>query len=196
MAHPRLLLRTALALLPALASGFPRTEHTLRERAAAVGPVTSGLPAGWKYGACYVDNAHGRIFALELPDNSGLTIQSCITSCAAQGFTVAGAEFGVQCFCGKELINGAVTAPVSDCNMACGGSATEACGGPNRLSVYSNGPITVLPIPTVQTTGLPGQWQYAGCLEEPAPNRVFPYQIINTNNNSATACLAQCSKFG
>ncbi|KIP07203.1 hypothetical protein PHLGIDRAFT_118353, partial [Phlebiopsis gigantea 11061_1 CR5-6] len=42
-------------------------------------------------------------------------------------------------------------------------------------------------VPTVQTTGLPGQWQYVGCLEEPAPNRVFPYQIINTNNNSATA---------
>ena len=30
----------------------------------------------------------------------------------------------VQCFCGNELVNGAVTAPDSDCDMACGGSAT------------------------------------------------------------------------
>ena len=42
---------------------------------------------------------------------------------------------------------------------------SEACGGPNRLSVYSNGPVTALPVPTVQTTGLPGNWQYVGCLE-------------------------------
>lgn len=26
--------------------------------------------------------------------------------------------------------------------------------------------------------------------------RVFPYQIINTNNNSAEACLNQCGAFG
>ncbi|KIP01604.1 hypothetical protein PHLGIDRAFT_38239 [Phlebiopsis gigantea 11061_1 CR5-6] len=171
-----------------------------------IGPVTSGLPAGWTCSAglaartgslgAHRDNAFGRVFTLELPDNSGLTIESCIASCAAQGFSVAGAEFAVQCFCGNELVNGAVTAPDSDCNQACGGSATEACGGPNRLSVYSTGTITALPVPTVQTTGLPGAWQYVGCLEEPGADRTFPYQIINTNNNTAEACLAQCSNFG
>lgn len=43
------------------------------------------------------DNAHGRVFQTELPDNQALTIESCITSCASQNFTLAGAEFGVQC---------------------------------------------------------------------------------------------------
>ncbi|EKM51419.1 uncharacterized protein PHACADRAFT_263533 [Phanerochaete carnosa HHB-10118-sp] len=173
-----------------------RDEDYLSKRA-SVGPVTSGLPSGWKYGACYVDNANGRVFAEEDPDNSALTVESCISSCTSQGFSVAGMEYSVQCFCGNELINGAVTAPDSDCNMACGGSATEACGGPNRLSVYSTGTITTLPVPTTQTTGLPGNWQYVGCIEEGANgNRVFPYQIINTNNNSAEACLNQCGAFG
>ena len=41
---------------------------------------------------------------------------------------------------------------------------SEACGGPNRLSVYSSGPITVIPVPTPQTTNLPGSWVYKGCL--------------------------------
>jgi hypothetical protein len=41
---------------------------------------------------------------------------------------------------------------------------SEACGGPNRLSVYtSTGSVTALPVPTVQTTGLPGNWQYSKC---------------------------------
>lgn len=30
----------------------------------------------------------------------------------------------VQCFCGNDLINGAVPASDSDCNMGCGGNAT------------------------------------------------------------------------
>jgi hypothetical protein len=42
---------------------------------------------------------------------------------------------------------------------------SEACGGPNRLSVYgSTSPVTVFAVPTVQTTNLPGKWQYSRCL--------------------------------
>jgi hypothetical protein len=43
------------------------------------------------------DNANGRVFQTELPDNQALTIESCIASCASQDFTLAGAEYGVQC---------------------------------------------------------------------------------------------------
>lgn len=78
-------------------------------------PKLVGLPTGWSYNACWVyvlpcfrqdacsnrkrlrDNAHGRVFQTELPDNQALTIESCIASCASQDFTLAGAEFGVQC---------------------------------------------------------------------------------------------------
>ena len=28
------------------------------------------------------------------------------------------------------------------------------------------------------------------------PDRIFPYQIINTNNNAVEACLNQCAAFG
>ena len=42
---------------------------------------------------------------------------------------------------------------------------SEACGGPNRLSVYTNSSsVTVYPVPTPQTTNLPGNWQYSRCL--------------------------------
>ncbi|KAI0246520.1 copper radical oxidase [Lactifluus subvellereus] len=49
---------------------------------------------------------------------------------------------------------------------------------------------------TVQTTNLPGNWKYSRCLAEPGAVRVFPYQIILANNNTAQNCLSQCSAFG
>ncbi|KAF8259546.1 copper radical oxidase [Lactarius quietus] len=161
--------------------------------------VPTDLPTGWKYGGCWEDNVNGgRVFQNQNPDNQALTIESCVQSCASQGFTLAGAEFSVQCFCGDNLVEGSVIAPNTDCSMPCGGNAAESCGGPNRLSVYtSTGNVTALPVPTVQTTNLPGSWQYSQCFAEPPGGRVFPlYQIDLVNNNSATNCLSLCAEFG
>ncbi|KAF8263422.1 copper radical oxidase [Lactarius quietus] len=185
-------------------SGSTTTTTTTSTTSTTTGPtstpsnVPTDLPKGWKYGGCWVDNAHGRVFQNQNPDNQALTIESCVQSCASQSFTLAGAEYGVQCFCGDELVEGAVLAPNTDCSMACGGNAAESCGGPNRLSVYtSTGNVTAQPVPTVQTTGLPGSWQYSQCFAEPPGARVFPlYQINLINNNSATNCLSLCSEFG
>ncbi|KAI0033597.1 hypothetical protein K488DRAFT_84794 [Vararia minispora EC-137] len=164
---------------------------------APVFPVLLGLPTGWSYNACWVDNANGRILGTELPDNQNLTVDSCIESCIGQNFTLAGLEFQSQCFCGNTLINGAALTAEGDCDMGCTGNATEACGGPNRVSVYTaTGNVTALPVPVTQNTSLPGQFKYTGCLAEPGANRVFPYQIILTNNNTAENCLTQCSTFG
>ena len=43
------------------------------------------------------DNAFGRIMMTQLPDNQNVTVQSCIASCDAQNFTLAGLEYSVQC---------------------------------------------------------------------------------------------------
>jgi WSC domain len=102
----------------------------------------------------------------EQPDNSALTIESCIATCTNLGYQVAGLEYADQCFCDDELRNGAVLAASdSTCSMACSGSSAEVCGGPNLVSVYSSGNFTAYPVPTIQKTGLPGQWQYQGCLQ-------------------------------
>ncbi|KAF7437573.1 hypothetical protein PC9H_004415 [Pleurotus ostreatus] len=166
-------------------------------RAAAVSPVTAGLPGSWHYGGCFVDNAHGRIFSFAAPADPNLTVEGCINVCSGMGMTVAGMEFSQECYCGNTLINGATQGDEASCNMACGGNPTEACGGPNRLSVYtSGGNVPILPIPVVKDTGLPGQWRSVGCLQEPGAQRVFPYQIIMQNNLTVDACLNQCAAFG
>ena len=75
---------------------------------------------------------------------------------------------------------------------------SEACGGPNLVSVYNTGTVLqVLPVPTPMTTNLPGDWSYAGCLREPTNGqRMFRYENEWPTNNSALACMNQCATFG
>ncbi|KAF8242298.1 hypothetical protein K440DRAFT_591049 [Wilcoxina mikolae CBS 423.85] len=164
---------------------------------ASASATASGLPTGWAYSGCYVDGTNGRILATQQPDNAALTIESCINTCVGLGYTVAGMEYSTQCFCDKFLRNGGTLASSNtECGMACGGNSAEICGGPNRMSVYANGTLQVYQPPRAQNTSLPGNWTYQGCLMDDAVARTFPYQIILTNNNTATNCLTQCSTFG
>ncbi|KAJ7244340.1 glyoxal oxidase N-terminus-domain-containing protein [Mycena rebaudengoi] len=159
---------------------------------------TTNLPTPWSYVGCFVDNAHGRILLnQQVPENTKLTIESCVGLCRANNFTIAAAEFSVQCFCGNQLIAGATAAPESDCNMGCGGNTTEACGAGNRMSVYSTTKNpTILPVPVPQNSNIPGSWSYQGCLIEAVGSRAIPWQNIYPTNNSATTCLGQCAAFG
>ncbi|KAJ7280578.1 hypothetical protein C8J57DRAFT_1711667 [Mycena rebaudengoi] len=157
--------------------------------------IATDLPDPWAYVGCYVDNAHGRILANEQPDNTNLTMELCVDICAAQNFTIAAGEFSRQCFCGDELVNGAEPADESDCNTACAGNSTQACGAGDRLSVYSTTPnITIFPVPVPQNTS--GFWDYQGCLEDAPNGPLFPWEIENLHNNSVDACLSQCATFG
>ena len=60
-----------------------------------------------------------------------------VYSCAANGWTMAGTEYGGQCFCGNQLV-GSSKADEAKCNMPCDGNAGQTCGGSMVLSVWSS----------------------------------------------------------
>lgn len=97
-------------------------------------PVPTGIPSGWVTAGCWIDEMYGRIVQYQQPDNPSMTVESCVNTCASGNYTVAGVEFGVQCFCGYEIINAGSIAPnQGDCSQACGGSSGEICGiAPSR----------------------------------------------------------------
>lgn len=163
-----------------------------------VKPTATGLPEGWEYRGCWIDNADGRIFTHEEADNADMTIESCVDLCIGLGYTVAGMEWSVQCFCDDFVRNGGKKTDESACNMACGGDSAELCGAGDILSVYSNDTLTVYQPPVAQTEDLPGKWKYVGCLSDDstAAVRTLPNQLILANNNSAATCLGQCALFG
>lgn len=52
-----------------------------------------GISVDWSYKGCYIDGVKGRIFATQQPDLSILTVESCISTCAGLGYSVAGMEY-------------------------------------------------------------------------------------------------------
>jgi hypothetical protein len=58
----------------------------------------TGLPSGWKYGGCYIDNAKGRIMLNQQNDNNQLTVESCVQTCSGIGYKIAGMEYAQQWF--------------------------------------------------------------------------------------------------
>jgi hypothetical protein len=170
-------------------------------------PTTTGIPAGWTYQGCYIDGVNGRILNDQLPDNQALTVQSCIAGCATAGYTIAGMEYSVQCFCSNVIYNsGALSPNQGDCNMACGGNPAEDCGAGNRLSLYSIGTPRIYQPPGPQKSGLPANWAYQGCLQDNILSSngnpqvtltTFPYMVwTNETGNTPVACIEQCQAFG
>jgi hypothetical protein len=162
--------------------------------------------SGWVYQGCWVDGLNGRDLNFQQPDSQTNTVESCIAACKALGYTIAGMEWSQQCFCDNFLYNGAaLAANQADCNMPCSGNAAEICGAGNRLSLYSSGgaPKVYQP-PAIQTTGLPANWVYKGCLQDNIPSKedaneilsTFPYMVWNNASNTPNACIEQCQAFG
>ena len=51
------------------------------------------------------------------------------------GYSVAGVQFGYQCFCGSSYAH-AERRPEEHCNMRCLGDRSKMCGGGNLMNVY------------------------------------------------------------
>lgn len=158
--------------------------------------VPTGLPTGWDVYGCWVDGVNGRILNKQLPDDPNLTLESCATACSAAGYTIAGAEYSRQCFCGNQIVNGGVKAQsATECNTPCGGNSQEFCGGGGRMSIMSMGEPQVVSPPGV----IPniGNWSYHGCVQDNVnQQRTFIWQNFMETNMTPKMCLDLCGKYG
>ena len=101
---------------------------------------------------CYTEGVNERALTGSGTAGPDMTVQSCVAYCLAAGFKYAGIEYSTECFCGASIAITAKSAPVSECNMLCGGDKYAYCGGPNRLNVYGNLNGTVTSVPPTSTT--------------------------------------------
>ena len=91
---------------------------------------------GYTASGC-IQEVSGRALTGLRVDDEKMTLEICIASCAAVGFRYAGVEYGVECYCGSTLVNGASTTLTSgQCYMNCPGNAAQKCGGPNAIQLF------------------------------------------------------------
>jgi hypothetical protein len=149
------------------------------------------VPVSSLYQGCYSDVVSSRSLRAQLYTGPSNSLESCYNGCTQAGFSIAGAEYGQECWCGDQFDNSASLRADSECNMACTGNPGETCGGSNRLSVYSNGTITVPPTPSYNYT-------YAGCYSDAVNSRTLStqYKGVAASSNTVESCIAGCASAG
>jgi hypothetical protein len=145
-------------------------------------PVTSiPLPSAWATLGCYTDNVGARTLSHNLNIPS-LTADKCVSGCASAGYTIAGVEYGNECYCGTAVQNGQGQAPdgSTGCNMGCSGNEGEMCGGANRLNVYAAGPA----------------WVSLGCYSDQVYKRTLTTVGSYDGGLTIEKCQASCKAAG
>ena len=87
----------------------------------------------------YRDSLSSRVLPFcntDIPHDT-LTVPACIDKCASLGYTSAGVEYGQECYCGNVNYPIGQSLPMSNCDMACLGDATQICGGHLTLLAYT-----------------------------------------------------------
>ena len=92
------------------------------------------------YTGCHSDSISARVLTGITLANLGphnVTSTACAAYCDVRGYSIAGTEWGGQCFCGDALGSGSAKIDETSCAMPCEGDASEICGGGLALSVFT-----------------------------------------------------------
>ncbi|CAO1634803.1 unnamed protein product [Sympodiomycopsis kandeliae] len=165
----------------------------------ATTPTSSSMPKSLTptdpaYQGCYQEPTGGRALPNSVTVKGGNTISGCRAACSAAGFSVAGAEYGAECWCNNGLGSGSKKVSDDFCSMPCAGKADETCGGPSLLSVYSTDAVKTLPATSIPTTV--GTSAYQGCYLEASGARLLDGASFANKSTTPGVCAAFCSAKG
>ncbi|ODN97968.1 hypothetical protein I350_07605 [Cryptococcus amylolentus CBS 6273] len=81
-----------------------------------------------------VQEVTGRLLANSSYTSSNMTVDACVGFCSDQGLSIAGVEYGEECYCSSALTSSPLLS--TQCNMACAGDDSENCGGADAIELY------------------------------------------------------------
>ncbi|KAB5591986.1 fungistatic metabolite [Ceratobasidium theobromae] len=156
--------------------------------------ATPVLPQGWAYKYC-AREADGRTLTGYSFTSNSMTVDLCVSTCVSHGFSIAGVEFGSECYCGNSFVGqssgGGTVAPESECNMPCAGDSSQICGAGWRLSAY--GSTTTTPGAPV----LPAGWSATSkCITEPSTGRALVGNSFISQGMTLDMCIDVCDQTG
>ncbi|KAJ7721547.1 glycoside hydrolase superfamily [Mycena maculata] len=167
--------------------------------------LTTVATSGWTLTqACAVDTS-SRVLQGYSVTTSSLTPALCQSTCASQGFTIAGVEYGSQCYCGNSLVGGTPTsASTSDCNTPCAGDPSSLCGGSWRIQVYTaptaTTTATTTSVTTTAATSAPAStstgWVLSNACAVDTSARVLQGYSVTTSSLTPALCQSTCASQG
>ncbi|KAL3425584.1 wsc domain-containing protein [Phlyctema vagabunda] len=141
------------------------------------------------YSGCYTDPAGTEgalLYRWSAAPTQNMTVMQCTAFCKGNDYRYAGLEYYGQCYCGAS-VHGVAT-DESKCSYPCTGDKTEACGGSNIISVYSDPTF-----PTVDSTAI-SNYKSLGCYSETSSGRTlaWPQKQIAAADMTVNSCLSAC----
>ncbi|KAF4585582.1 WSC domain containing protein [Ophiocordyceps camponoti-floridani] len=149
---------------------------------------------GYRLVSCWTEGNKTRALSGLTFSNDTMTLDKCMEFCSKYNYW--GTEYGRECYCGDSVSPSSDKAPLSDCNMPCGGNSSEYCGAGNRLELYSTTSAPTTPTPTATLTHkatVAASYTLVGCMAEPTSARALSHKT--TLDGKATAnegCAAAC----
>ena len=92
------------------------------------------------YGECVSDNVQ-RVLSSSFFTQKDMTVEKCVHHCRQKGFSIAGVQWQIECYCGDKAstLNGRFTWLWRNrCNLPCGGNSVQNCGGYNAMNIYTS----------------------------------------------------------
>ncbi|KAJ4397165.1 hypothetical protein N0V93_001389 [Gnomoniopsis smithogilvyi] len=116
----------------------------------AQGPMIYNSSTDYQYSGCYTETTNlpytGGTRALNNGSNQvgtgNMTVSMCLNFCgggSGRPFKYAGLEYSRECWCAQSINDLSVKMNDSACGLSCDGNASEICGGPMLLSLYTLG---------------------------------------------------------
>jgi len=65
----------------------------------SLAPKSVVLPTGWSANGCMADAVDARSLSAYIFANDAMTVELCVSTCSSKGFTMAGTEYGRECYC-------------------------------------------------------------------------------------------------
>jgi Domain of unknown function (DUF1996)/WSC domain len=92
----------------------------------------------WSYSGCGSDSIKARKFTGASTSSQTMTVETCVDFCSGKGFSVAGTEYGNECYCANSIPADAAPTEgyLGNCMMPCAGDSGEYCGGAGTISLY------------------------------------------------------------
>ncbi|TVY75850.1 WSC domain-containing protein [Lachnellula suecica] len=155
------------------------------------------IVASYRAYGCYSDDYPStRVLSGSTFSASTLTVESCILFCNNTAYTIAGVEYGRECYCGNTLNTDGSTYGVasSGCTFTCAGNNSETCGGPNFLDIYATGPLT-----SGSTTSTPAHFTVANangsCASDYTPAHNYVRTLSGAATTSSSMTQEACARF-
>ncbi|OCF34157.1 hypothetical protein I316_04107 [Kwoniella heveanensis BCC8398] len=110
---------------------------------ATLSTVTIPIPSGWTKLGCLAEPSGSRALKAASTSDQTMTPEKCISFCSSKGYSIAGVEWSVECYCGNETTGTSLSKIDNSlsCSMPCNGLEYSQgyCGGSSTLTIYQKG---------------------------------------------------------